>query len=145
MNCEELSGTDDPPLSMVRDWLLAQYEEIEEAAREAAADDVPEWTLRGDGCVVGADPRYRSMIVEQAVEPTPWQREHMVLNDPRAVLADIAAKRDIVENLCLDPTPAGRRRARWVVLRLAAALAHRPGYQSTWQPAGSPGATARVR
>lgn len=113
-------------------WLLAQYEDIEHTAREAGRDDVPEWAMH-NGRVIGADPRYHSMIVDRSVEPTPWQRHHIATNDPRSVVADIAAKQLILAEVCRDKTDAGRQRARHIVLRFAAALAHRPGYCADWQ------------
>jgi hypothetical protein len=115
-------------------WLLAEYAETEEAATEAALDDVPGWEIRSGGTVMGTDPRYHSMIIEQSVEPTPCQRWHIVRNDPQTVLADTAAKRDIITQLLADTTPEGQHRAHRVIHRFAAALAHRPGYQPDWAP-----------
>lgn len=116
-----------------RDWLLTQYAEIEDAAREAAADDVAEWELR-DGRIMGADPRYYSVIADRSVEPTFCQRQHMVLHDPRMVLADIAAKRDIIAELTRNATCWEQPVMRRVVLWLAVALSHRADYQQQWTP-----------
>jgi uncharacterized protein DUF6221 len=119
-------------------WLLAQYAETEEAATEAALDDVPGWEVR-NGNVMGADPRYHSMIIEESVEPTPCQRWHIVRNDPQTVLADIAAKRDVITDLLADTTGEGQQRAQHIIRRFAAALAHRPGYQPEWSPSATAG------
>ena len=121
------------PAHDVLTWLLAQYAETEEAAREAAADDVPDWEQR-DGRVMGTDPRYDSLIIDRSIEPTPCQRWHIVRNDPRTVLAETAAKQTIIAELLADTTPTGQQRAARVIRHLAAALAHRPGYHTDWQP-----------
>jgi hypothetical protein len=117
----------------VLDWLFAQYAETEEAAREAALDDVPGWEVRDYGRVMGTDPRHHSMIIDQSVEPTPCQRWHIVRNDPETVLAESAAKRSVIEDLLRDSSPVGKQRSARVIRTLAAALAHRPRYQATWR------------
>lgn len=106
-------------------WLQAQYDHLEHTAREAGADDVPTWELR-NGQIIGADPRYHSVIIDSSTEPTPWQRRHIVLHDPHTVLADIAAKRAILADLTEDTSPEGQQRATRTIQHLAAALAHRP-------------------
>jgi len=123
------------PAHDVLAWLLAQYAETEEAAREAALDDVPGWEER-DGRVLGTDPRFDSLIIGRSIEPTPCQRWHIVRNDPLTVLAETAAKQTIIAELLADGTPAGQERASRVIRQLAAALAHRPGYQTEWQLPG---------
>ncbi len=77
---------------------------------------------------MGADSRYYSMIIDSSAEPTPSQRQHITLNDPDTVVADIAAKRDIIADLLEGTSPAGHGRASRVIRRFAEALAHRPGY-----------------
>lgn len=114
-------------------WLLAQYAETEEAASEAALDDVPGWREH-QGRVIGTDPRFDSLIIGDSAEPTPCQRWHIVRNDPQTVLAETAAKQTIIAELLADTTPAGQQRAARVIQHLAAALAHRPGYRTDWQP-----------
>jgi hypothetical protein len=118
-----LNTRNDVPATLT--WLLAQYDEIETAAREAGEDDAPSWELR-DGRIMGADPRYHSVIIDHSAEPTPGQRRHIVLNDPVTVLADIAAKRDIIADLTEDSSPEGRQRASRTIRHLASAFAHRP-------------------
>jgi Family of unknown function (DUF6221) len=117
-----LSTSDDLPATVK--WLLAQYELIEHAAREAGEDDVPGWQFR-DGLVVGTDARYDSQIIGRSAEPTSCQRQHIALHDPMTVLADITAKREIIAGLMADNSVAGQRRAAHVIQRLATALAHR--------------------
>lgn len=116
-------------------WLLGEFLETEEIAREAGLDDVPDWEVSDDGRIMGADPRYHMVIVDRGGDPTMWQRQHMARHDPRTVLADIEAKRDIIHELSRDHSDDTHQALRRVVLRLAAALAHRPGYQQHWCPA----------
>lgn len=58
---------------MTRDarlWLLGQLLETEETAQEAGPDDVPEWEVLSDGRIVGADPRYYTVILDRSGDPT---------------------------------------------------------------------------
>jgi len=104
-------------------WLQAQYDQIEAAAREAGADDVPRWRLH-DGRIIGADHRYDSVIVDRSPEPTSCQRLHIALHDPSAVLADLAAKRAVIDIVTEDETAEGHHRAGRVIRALATALEH---------------------
>lgn len=111
-------------------WYRAQLDAIEEVA-----DACPDKAWRKIGQGAGA--------------------EHIALHDPAAVLADIAAKRQLLnahdrEHECIELTGSGDRsvvdgepwqlwegyyrKHCFVVRCLAAALAHRPGYREEWRP-----------
>lgn len=105
-------------------WILKQYDETERTAQEAAADDVARWELENRQ-VVGDDPRYDSMIVERSDSPSPWQRAHIARNDPFTVLADVHAKRAIIDTLATDTSPEGQQRQAVVIRLLAGAMTHR--------------------
>ncbi len=106
-------------------WLRAHYDQIETAAGEAGADDVPTWRIH-DGRIIGADPRFDSVIIDRSPEPTTCQRIHIALHDPTTVLADLDAKRAIIDIVTEDETAEGQCRAARVIRALAAALAHHP-------------------
>ncbi len=120
------------------EWLQAQYDEIETTAREAGADDVPAWTMHDD-LIIGADPRYHSVIIDRSATPTWCQRSHIASHDPSSVMADIHAKRLIIDIVRQHTSADGQQRAAQVIHALATALAHRPDC-----PATVPHATARL-
>ena len=112
------------------EWLQAQYDEIETTAREAGVDDVPAWAMH-EGLIIGADSRYHSMIIDRSAEPTWCQRSHIARHDPSSVLADIDAKRQIIDIVRQDTSADGQQRAARVIHALATALAHRPDSPAT--------------
>jgi hypothetical protein len=51
------------------EWLLKRYDIIDRVARDAG-DDVPIWELR-EVQIIGADPRFQSLIIDRSAESTP--------------------------------------------------------------------------
>jgi hypothetical protein len=122
------------------EWLRAV---LEEAERAALACSHRAWTRDG-GSIYGdheTDP-----IVDWVYDDGAW--EHIARHDPASVLADIAAKRAILEFAdrvlaardehdatgALFSVPIARARIRDVLRLLASAYRDRPGFLPEWEP-----------
>lgn len=125
-------------------WLRAQWDDDERVAR--AAQPGP-WTMRENGTpwtdIDATDGTVTSSYEGDVVAVS--DAEHMVRWDPARVLAELDAKRRIVD-LCVDmlrPDSAGPQDlgpddvdpTMWDVLRLLALpMAGRDGYDESWRP-----------
>lgn len=128
-------------------WLTAQLDEDERLARSAVGvkgwcDELCTGRWRTGPGGVGVEDDEYNIIVHDEGMPTAEQSEHIARHDPDAVLADIAAKRAIVEACRDDLAQRGDGaldgevdRPTWDVLTLlASAYADRPGYRQEWAP-----------
>lgn len=114
------------------DWLRAVLDEDEAAAR--AATPGPWWAHRqGDEAIVSPgvamDREEGGVSLEDAT--------HIALHDPAAVLADIVAKRAILDTYTAWVTIMGSGakhsvRLAFVVRTLASGYRYRPGYNPAW-------------
>jgi hypothetical protein len=139
-------------------WLRAQLDDDERVARDAAREDTPPWHLdyddRGyDGKIRSAE----SYTVVHQEDSTPGRvtAEHIARWDPARVLAEVDAKRRILdEHEAMAGDTYGQRAGQDVcetckesgsryyhepypcptVRLLALPFADRPGYQEGWRP-----------
>ena len=125
-------------------FLLARYDEAEQRARATAYSqassvedswsvrqkdrrDEMSWAVYSQGKYVKASDLYEA------------DARHIAAHDPVSVLADIAAKRDVV-SLCLqilDDTAIGLKTEAFAVATLkllARPFAQHPDYQEDWRP-----------
>lgn len=136
-------------MSDLVEWLRGVLDEDERIARKAAGTA---WEKRAfhwhaDGREVRCE--YGNTLIVKF--SWPQEIEHIVLHDPAAVLADIEAKRKIIDlhfeinadcTICVVPrwgypVHGGCDPQRWpcpTLLLLASAYAHRPGYRPEWSP-----------
>jgi hypothetical protein len=141
------------------EWLRTQLDADEQAATEAAAsakvdesNDGTRWTVDNDGCCVVLDVPAEQRLTGDCggplvVDGCGWRvAEHIALHDPDAVLADIAARRRIVDE-CWEVLEFSSEYftvescdeveavlAQHVLERLAARYARRSGYREEWAP-----------
>ena len=127
-------------------WLIAVLDEDEVVARAALPGP---WKIANSGEVVASEsesgPGDLMYVTCDSEGLLPSVNEsdarHIALHDPTAVLADIAAKRRLL-NLCAEwEAMALASPTTWSVLLvcakntrniLATAYAHRAGYQNSW-------------
>jgi hypothetical protein len=125
------------------EWLTAILDEDERVARYASnrdaswqIEDVPvKWGEDYDPDILaGGKPILRGS------EYTGMANLHVVRHDPAAVLADIAAKREVIE-ICAHyietEGPSGSQRAGVcddILRALASAYRHAPGWDEAWGP-----------
>lgn len=130
-------------VSEIADFIRAQYDRIEAAAQAATGGP---WRVGdvvgelGSADVYGPDGRVTSAREEPCCSIE--DAEHMAINDPDYVLADIASKRQIVATfVALDTHPDrltyAQMQQQWVALRavmaaLAAPFSAEPGYKQEW-------------
>lgn len=127
-----MSGMDD-----LVTWLRAQLDEDERVARATVPGP---WHIGSTGLHVHS--RNADLTVMENVDsPGPWHRalpEHITRWDPARVLAEVAAKRRVLdlyectEDRILSPDA-------WVLMKEAIELlalphANRPGYLEEWRP-----------
>lgn len=116
------------------DWLRAVLDEDEAAAR--AATPGPWWAHRqGDEAIVSPgvamDREEGGVSLEDAT--------HIALHDPAAVLADVAAKRSVLDAYTARADLAGRGGLvnrdplGFVVRTLASGYRYRPGWRAEWE------------
>lgn len=115
-------------------WYLARLDEIERVALEALADSGSgEWESAidtGDRFLVdiyGGAVAVASRVWDDGSRPIDDDViSHMALHDPRAILADVAAKRAII---------AMHQCGQCATIRLlVATLARHPSYRQEWAP-----------
>ena len=131
-------------------WLRAQLAEDERVAQAASVDD-PSWfisTLVDDSGVeffaeIGDRPIGIKVGPNDDDEPLRRaEADHIVLNDPTFRLADIEAKRQILDLCDLEFTDTGAwigidesSETKWRVLQaLALPYAESDGYREEWRP-----------
>lgn len=120
------------------EWLLAVLDEDERVARAAQTEHATPWRA-GTSHVYDNGP-------DRVCDSPTWDGEahcvdHIALHDPAAVLADIAAKRRLL-NLCAEwqamafADPARQHElfacAKNTRRLLASAYAHRDGFDPSW-------------
>jgi predicted membrane-bound dolichyl-phosphate-mannose-protein mannosyltransferase len=130
-------------------FLTARYNEAAAVARDAAAASgyvdrrpIPDWTTDGHSIVAGG---VIAAGIQGALDPpVAW---HIVQHDPAHVLADLAAKRSVVEDyVVLAASNALERdeviraaygvavKSLWLVLRrFAAVYAAHPDFVPAWR------------
>lgn len=125
-------------------WFRAVLDDDEAAARKClstnvqasmlAGQDPPPWVYRPDGRVVSDD---RDQIPRASTWPA--EGAHIALHDPEQVLADIAAKRSILDAYTTRADLASRGGLvhrdplAFAVRTLASAYRHRPGWNTDWE------------
>lgn len=109
------------------DFLKARIDEDEAAAKAASAG---EWRAYADGTIFDA----HSGQVASSVAS--WNLPHIARHDPARVLADVAAKRAIVDAVLPYSTGGQSQSCRedMVLLYLAAVYADHPDYRQEWKP-----------
>lgn len=124
------------------DFLNARNDEREQAARSAAFLGFEHWRTveRGSEVAVVWDDNDSLIVPDTGVE----QCDHIALNDPEYVLADIAAKRFALDTLRQhEPSDEwgtepdmGKRsnNCAGAVRRMALPFAGHPGYDPEWAP-----------
>jgi hypothetical protein len=123
-------------------WCRAQLDDIEQVATAALMHGSGRWVTTGyDNAAIELDhPSECATIVYDEGAPTTAQAKHIALHDPEAVLADLAAKRAILDLFHEPESPYDDDQVFYqealsdVVAHLAAALSHRPGYREEWRP-----------
>jgi hypothetical protein len=122
-------------------FLRAQLDEDERAARDAGGRN---WGREAYGCVV--DAADNGLIVYGEGTPSREQADHIARHDPVRVLADVSAKRQILNehrvidgrcHVCtaIHDGHARRFRAPCPTLRLLALpYADHPDYREEWRP-----------
>lgn len=126
-------------------WYRQQLDDDERAAKAAGRrrwtsdtqitttrDDAGVWVLGEDGDPVAVA---RHAFDESGESVSPHDTGgHIARHDPAAVLADVEAKRAVLE-LCVTETPdtGGRPLALRTVRLLARAYRHRPGWKTEWE------------
>jgi hypothetical protein len=126
-------------MSEIAAFILAQYDRVERAAKAATSGpwhvgDVVEELGIAD--VYGSDGRVTSAFQQPCCSVE--DAEHIAINDPEYVLADIASKRRIVElhgdqHECTDTRASEYPYVGCETLRLLAALfSAEPGYDKRW-------------
>jgi hypothetical protein len=136
-------------------FLRARYDELEQIAIAASKDAASPWRwqdtphgygLVGDHPVQGAPMLAWVVPAAPGVHPLRAPAEHIARHDPAAVLADIAAKRDVLEHYehwqkTFRLTPEGwtaatctvyRMAMSWVVGLLVQEYAVHPDYDPDW-------------
>lgn len=124
-------------------WLRAQLDEDERIAREATErQPYDEWDAVGAGDDDDVSRSHWEVVKIARMSPTPAARSlalHIAEWDPARVLAEVDAKRQIVD-LCkpplIDVTGPGEG-PPWgldVLKLLALPYADRPGYREEWRP-----------
>lgn len=124
-------------------WLRAQLDEDERVAREAILVVAESFNALGDRWLWGGGGgKGVPLDLFDALDVGEWMEpigQHIARHDPAHVLADVAAKRAILD-LFED---AGATRIlhvdafgvmREAVRHLAAVYADRPGYDESWRP-----------
>jgi len=110
--------------SEIVEFLRARYDELEAKAQATVPGP---WHVARNGLDVHAEDL---VVVENFDEPGPWLRalpEHIVANDPQFVLADLAAKR-----LLLDLHKKCAAQC-YVVRVLAAPFTGHPEFRDEWR------------
>ena len=124
-------------------WLRDQLDDDEQVALKATPGPW-RWVDPGGkvkSALVG--PGYPHQTVVPAaggdVYPSKYDAVHIALHDPGWVLADVGAKRRIVDSFAASTEPLTARTAEKAVVRmvlklLALPYADRPGYREEWRP-----------
>lgn len=122
-------------------WLRAQLDEDERVARQVPLKRGPSWVALGATVYnVSDDPRHVAEFYE------PAYAVHVARHDPTRVLADVAAKRAILDHVdewaeTLYVTPEGwtpqattayRMAMTWTVHHIVRPYADRPGFNPEW-------------
>lgn len=126
-------------------WLRQQLNDDEEVASDAAGPSASRrrWMRDAISCVVDATDN--GLIVYGEGTPTSEQADHIVRWDPARVLAEVDAKRRILDEVVpdlnrLDGLMETQERGGWhedsdkLTRLLALPYADRPGYQEDWRP-----------
>jgi len=118
-------------------WETVDLDAAEEFVSEAGH---PSWLATVEEWQTSYDRTMPRSYVESAVEVDIHAARLIALHDPAAVLADIAAKRAILDEIvpALEgyewDAVAERSTTERLVRLLASAYADRPGYQEAWGP-----------
>jgi hypothetical protein len=128
-------------MSDLVEFLTARLDEDEQVARDAAVDAGGTWK---PGAGVWGDLDEVFPVVYDEGRPTPDQAAHIARHDPARVLADVAAKRQLVVALAgyvpadmhfLDDVTASRAHVALLGLtHLALPYADHPDYREEWKP-----------
>lgn len=118
-------------MSDIETWLNAQLDEDERLARAAGADTELSW--HRDERYVAADRTHvdsddEDLVLHIAMDGTPSAMEHIARHNPARVLAEVEAKRLMLD---LHRECTG---ACYVVRVLALPYAGRDGYREEWRP-----------
>lgn len=116
-------------------WLRQQLDDDERMAR-AAADNGAEWRYSDSGIYPSNKSRHPgALVVGGYGYLDEAYGEHIARHDPARVLADVDAKRRILDQ-CADVWAHDRVEAfaEDVLRLLALAYADRPGYRGEWRP-----------
>lgn len=107
-------------------------DEEEDLARVAAALTRSPWTSEGS-TVMCSD----GMVVARVQDGERATAEHIALNDPARVLAEVEAKRQIIEECDSGITgwtdPGEKDRCRDILRLLAQPFAGHPGWREEWR------------
>jgi hypothetical protein len=129
------------------EFLRARAQDEEDGARAAAdAYHGLTWTSPGDGTVVGDSPHHVTIMYD---EGSPLAlADHIARHDPARVLADVEAKRAVLDRLefvrdtsppvahvrALDMKTGADAALRDVAHFLAVPYASHPDYRAEWRP-----------
>lgn len=112
------------------EFLLARLAEDEHAAEYWFLADVRAWSADGN------DVRWAGGFIAEGVGD--HVADHIARHNPARVLADVEAKRRIVEALSHEPPPSGSEWARLTNFNLHALLAlpyaDHPDFDESWRP-----------
>ena len=87
-------------MSEIADFIEVQYRRIEEKAREASTRSAA-WAVNGTWHLEGVE---HDVVGEEEAFCHPHNVEHIALHDPAYVLADIASKRRIIDEVVDEAT-----------------------------------------
>lgn len=119
-------------------WLRQQLDADAETARAAHHDGSGRWTAdESDAWAGRVEDADGFVVVYDEGSPSAQQAAHIARHDPASVLADVAAKRRIVdfcEWLFQTPSdPSARVVALKVLREMATGLAGRDGFEEGWR------------
>ena len=117
-------------------WFRAVLDEGERVAREACHGGNGRWRQIDEESGRVEDDLGAVVTYDEGA-PTGWEAEHIAKHDPAYVLADIAAKRRLLDAM-EEPTTAANVAEEEGLIRavriIASAYSHRDGYQEAWRP-----------
>jgi hypothetical protein len=151
-----------PDAPTLVEWLRARLDEDEQVARAAATDGHEQWRLRNheaDYWMI-TDATGEVVVYDEGT-PTDSEAEHITRHDPARVLAEVEAKRELIDEHAeyewaetIESEPVGqglcRKCADWdnvdydgpphepypcdTLRLLALPYADAPGYREEWRP-----------
>lgn len=131
-------------MSELVEFLKARLDEDEAAAKAAGEFDGETWVARGDAVLENVPDGTRGEWIAQRCEDDDTAA-HIARHDPARVLADVAAKRAILDGYRMlawvlgDEDAPGTLKDREFILRgvlkrLATVHARHPDYRQEWKP-----------